>query len=117
MMGFFLFATASRPALEPTQILIQWVPRPLNAGVKRLEREADQSPLSSDKVKNAWSYTCTHPTRLYCVIYVLMTWCFTGKNLPFNFLHQINPSGERNFEKIRKHLHVQMEPFVDTLVN
>jgi len=59
MMGLFLFATASRPALGPTQPPIQWVP-----GVKRPGREADYSPPSSAAVKNAWScnYTpqCLH---------------------------------------------------------
>jgi len=31
---FFLFATASRPALGPTQPLIQWVPGAVSRGVK-----------------------------------------------------------------------------------
>jgi len=56
-MRFFLFATESRPALEPTQPPIQWVPRALNQGVKRWWREANHSPISSAEVKNAWSYT------------------------------------------------------------
>jgi hypothetical protein len=38
---FFLFATASRPTLGPTQPPIQWVPGVLSLGVKRLGREAD----------------------------------------------------------------------------
>jgi hypothetical protein len=41
-------STASRPALESTQ----WVPRVLSLAVKRLECEADHSPLSSAEVKN-----------------------------------------------------------------
>jgi hypothetical protein len=49
---FLLIVTASRPALEPTQPLIQWVP-----GIKRPGCEADNSPPSSAEVKNAWSYT------------------------------------------------------------
>jgi hypothetical protein len=32
----FLFSTASRPVLRPTQLPIQWVP-----GIKRPKREAD----------------------------------------------------------------------------
>jgi hypothetical protein len=42
----FLFSTASRHALGPTEPPIQWLP-----GVKWSEREADHSP-SSDEVKN-----------------------------------------------------------------
>jgi hypothetical protein len=39
----FLYSTASRPALKPTQPSIQWVPRALSPGVKRPGREADYS--------------------------------------------------------------------------
>jgi hypothetical protein len=55
-------------ALGPTQPLIQWVPRALSLGVKRPGREADHSPPTSDKVKYAWSYTSTSPTRLHGVV-------------------------------------------------
>jgi hypothetical protein len=51
MMGIFLFTTASRRALGPTQPLIQWVPGVLSLGVKRPGREADHSPPSSVEVK------------------------------------------------------------------
>jgi len=37
-------------------------------GIKRTGREADHSPPSSAKVKNAWSYTFTPQ-------YVFMAWC------------------------------------------
>jgi hypothetical protein len=37
-------------------------------GVKRLGREADQSPPSSAEVKNAWSYTSTPSIRLHGVV-------------------------------------------------
>jgi hypothetical protein len=40
---FFLFATASRPALGPTRPPTQWVPVAISLGVKRLGREADNS--------------------------------------------------------------------------
>jgi hypothetical protein len=63
MMGKLL-ATASVPALEPTQYPIQWVPEALSPGVKRSGREADHSPPSSAEVKNVWSYTSTPPKRL-----------------------------------------------------
>jgi hypothetical protein len=44
-------------ALGPTQPPIHWVPGAVSLGVKRSGREADHSPPSSAKVKNAWSYT------------------------------------------------------------
>jgi hypothetical protein len=50
-LGIFLFTTASRPTLWPTQSLIQWVLGALFLGVKRLGREADHSPPSSAEVK------------------------------------------------------------------
>jgi hypothetical protein len=34
-IGNFFFTTASRPALEPTQPSVQWVPVALSLGVKR----------------------------------------------------------------------------------
>jgi hypothetical protein len=55
----FLFSTASRPALGPTQPPIQWVPGALSPGVKRQEREADHSPPISAEVKKMWIYTST----------------------------------------------------------
>jgi hypothetical protein len=57
--GNFLFITASRSALGPTQSPNQWVPVALSLGVKRPGREADHSPQSSAEVKNAWRYTST----------------------------------------------------------
>jgi hypothetical protein len=50
-MGIFLFTTVSRPALEPTQPTIQWVPGALFLGVKQPGREANHSPTSSAEVK------------------------------------------------------------------
>jgi hypothetical protein len=50
-VGIFLFTSASRTALGPTQPPIQWVPGALFLGVKRQGREADHSPPSSVDVK------------------------------------------------------------------
>jgi hypothetical protein len=48
---FFLFSITSSPTLRPTQHSIQWVPKAVSPGVKRQEREADHSYLSSAEVK------------------------------------------------------------------
>jgi len=49
--GKFVFTTASRTALGPTQPPIQWGPGALSLGVKRPGREADHSPTSSAEIK------------------------------------------------------------------
>jgi hypothetical protein len=50
-LGIFLFTTAFRMALGPTQLPIQWVQGALFLGVKRLGLEPDHSPPYSAKVK------------------------------------------------------------------
>jgi hypothetical protein len=50
-MGIFLFDTASRPVLGPTQPPIQWVAGTHFLGVTRPVREVDHSPPSSAEVK------------------------------------------------------------------
>jgi hypothetical protein len=57
----FLYATASRPILEPTQPPIQWIQGALFASVKWPRREADHSPPSSSDVNNVWSCNSTPP--------------------------------------------------------
>jgi len=64
MTGIFLFVTASRPALGPTQPPIQWIPWAFKPGVKRPGREANHSPPSSAEFKNEYSYTSTPPIHL-----------------------------------------------------
>jgi hypothetical protein len=58
-LRIFLFTTASRTGLGPTQPPIQWVPGALSLGVKWPEPEADHLPPSNAEVKNAWSYNST----------------------------------------------------------
>jgi hypothetical protein len=70
--NIFLFSTSSRPVPGPTQPHIQWVPGALSPGVKRPEREADNSPPSSAEVKKTWIYTST-PT------YAFMAWCLISQ--------------------------------------
>jgi hypothetical protein len=77
--GIFLFTTASRTALGPTQPPIQWVPGALSLEVKRQGLEADHSPPCSAEVKNEWGYTSTPPVRLHDV----MLSSSTGTTLPF----------------------------------
>jgi hypothetical protein len=55
--GIFLFITASRPTLGPTQPPIQLLPGIFSPEVKRPGRETDHSPPSSAEVKNVWRYT------------------------------------------------------------
>jgi hypothetical protein len=50
-MGIFLFTTASRTFLEPTQPPIQWVPGALSLRVKRPGREADMPSWRADQLK------------------------------------------------------------------
>jgi hypothetical protein len=69
--GFFLFTTASLSVLGPTQSPIQWVPDAVSLGVKRPGHEADSSPPSGAKFKNAWSYTST-PQYVFIVWYLVI---------------------------------------------
>jgi hypothetical protein len=79
----FLFATALKSVLGPTQPPIQWVPGVVSPGVKRLEHGADHSPPSSAEVKNTWHYTSTPH-------YVFMEWCLVKHrdNFTFSFIRQ-----------------------------
>jgi hypothetical protein len=87
-LGIFLLTTASKPALGPTQPPVKWAPGALSLEVKRPGREADHSPSSSVKVKNAWLYTSTPQ-------YAFMVWCSvkkksTGMTLHFTFTFHSN---------------------------
>jgi len=78
-LGIFLFTTASRTAVEPTQPPIQWVLGALSLEVKRPGREADHSLVP--RSKNEWSYTSTPQ-------YVFIAWCLVKHrdNFTFNFI-------------------------------
>jgi hypothetical protein len=52
----FLFSKTSRLSLGHTQPPIQWMPAFFPC-VMRPGREVNHSPLSSDEVKNKWSYS------------------------------------------------------------
>jgi hypothetical protein len=67
-LGIFLFTTASRSALGPTQPPIQWVPGVLSLGVKRLGREADHPPPSNAEVKECMELYLHASIRLYGVV-------------------------------------------------
>jgi hypothetical protein len=67
-VGIFLFTTATRMTLGPTQPPIRLVPGALSLGVNRPGREADYSPPSSAEVKNVWSYTSIPQIRLDGVV-------------------------------------------------
>jgi hypothetical protein len=72
-LGIFLFITASRTFLGPTQPPIQWVTVALSLGVKRPVRETDHSPPSSAEAKE-WVELCLHSQ------YSFMAWCSFKKN-------------------------------------
>jgi hypothetical protein len=80
---FFLFTTASRPALGPTQPLIKRVQGALSLGVKQPGREADHSAPSSAEVKNEWSYTFHSTLRLHDLV---LSWS-TGTTLPYQCMN------------------------------
>jgi hypothetical protein len=67
-LGIFLFTTASRTSLGPTQLPIQWVPGALSLGIKRLGREADHSSQSSFEVKECVELYLHSPIRLHGVV-------------------------------------------------
>jgi hypothetical protein len=67
-LGIFLFTTASRTALVPTQPPIQGVSGALSLGVKRPGREADHSLPSSAEVKEYVELYLHSPIRLHSVV-------------------------------------------------
>jgi hypothetical protein len=78
-LGIFLFTTASRTALGPTQLPIQWVSRALSLGVKRPGREADHLPPSIAEVKRKRGAIPPIPK------YAFMVWCLVKNKDNFTF--------------------------------
>jgi hypothetical protein len=70
-LGIYLFSTASRPALGPTQPPIECV-----LGLRRLGREADHSP---PKMRGA----------IYLPQYAFMAWCLVKLSFSLIFLHHL----------------------------
>jgi hypothetical protein len=69
----FLFTTASRLALGPTQSPIQWVSGAVSPESKQPGRESGHSLPSRIQV-NVWSYVSVHP-------YVSVAWCVINQNI------------------------------------
>jgi hypothetical protein len=76
--GILLFATASRPSLEPTQPTVHLVPGVLSLRAKRPNRETHHSRASSTEVKITWIYTSSPP-------YVFIAWCLVKHRYNFTF--------------------------------
>jgi hypothetical protein len=64
-IGFFFLVSASRPALGPTQPLVQWVPEVLSPGVKRGRGVMlTTHPHLVPRLNMSWSHTSSPPMRL-----------------------------------------------------
>jgi hypothetical protein len=63
----FLFSTASRPAMGPTQPPIKWVLGDF-LGVKRPQREANHSPPTSAEVKYGGTIPPLPPGGLHGIV-------------------------------------------------
>jgi hypothetical protein len=72
-LGIFLLTMASRPALGPIQLPIQWVPGAPSLEVKRPRSEADHSPTSSAVVNECMELYFHYQ-------YVFMAWCSVKKS-------------------------------------
>jgi hypothetical protein len=75
-------STTTRPALGPTQPTLKYVPAALSPGVKRPERETDQSPPSSAEIKNAGAIPPLAIRR-----WAMLNYLSAGAALPLLFLH------------------------------
>jgi hypothetical protein len=73
----FIYSTASRQDLVPTQSPIEWVLGALPLGIKRLEREANYSPPSTAEVENGEATTHPQVFMALCLILSTRTLFFT----------------------------------------
>jgi hypothetical protein len=67
----FLFSTASRQTLRPTQPPIQWVLGTLSLGVMHVGHEVDHSPPPNVEVKKGGAIPPPHP-------HVFLEWCLNN---------------------------------------
>jgi hypothetical protein len=86
LVSFFLFATASRPALRPTQPPIQGVLETISPDVKWPGHQPDHTPPSSAEVKNVWSHT-------FIPTYVFVAWYLGDK---FTFYNEVNNHAKKS---------------------
>jgi hypothetical protein len=96
-LGIFLFTTASRLALAPTQPPIQRLTGALSLGVKRPGRETDHSHIVP-RSKNTSSYSSIPP-------YTFMLWCTVKKAQGQLYLYLCLKFVRHNL-KVSHHCHV-----------
>jgi hypothetical protein len=73
-MKKFLHVVQTGSGVHPTSYQMD----ALSTGVKRLGREADQSPPANAEVKKLWVYTSTPPYALYIDMYPHNAHILTG---------------------------------------
>jgi hypothetical protein len=73
----FLFTTASRPALRPTQPSVQWVPGVVTPEVKTPRREADHSHIVL-RLRMRGSISQLNEL---CLWTLSIVWCLKNKNI------------------------------------
>jgi hypothetical protein len=105
MQGFFfLFGTAFRPAVGPTQPPTQWVLGFFSPGVKRPGHEAHHSLPSTAEVKNAWSYTSTACTSSWrdASLNIFMTYSVKHRDNSTFVFHALNIPNVVKVKSIRQ---------------